>query len=149
MNTVKWLENLPEIPVADMPLPAPPKQLALTPIPSVSSEEPVLTIKQLNIQTDPEKVRRKQTLTLLLDYLVEGAGMVPVPVKETLTLLLDGKILPGYPKTSTRSRSNGRLSTRFQQVIPSRARIGGYLYRAEVCVADDCISRSKKFSVVP
>lgn len=149
-HTVEFVENLPEIPAADLALPEPPQQPTLTQVPTgAGSAATAPSIGMFAIQADPPLVRNNQMLRLVLDYEVQTAGRPSVPVTETRTLLLDGKTLPNYPKTTSESRGNGRHTTSFQQLIPPRARAGTYVYQAEVCIADDCISRSKKFQVAP
>ena len=150
-HTVEFIENLPEVPTEKLALPAPPQEPTLTPPPSggTFSSALVPSIGMLDIQADPPLVRNNQVLNLVLNYEVQTAGRPSVSVTETMTLLLDGKTLPSYPKTNTESRSTGRHTTSFQQRIPPRARAGTYVYQGEVCIADDCISRSKKFQVVP
>jgi hypothetical protein len=149
-HTMEFVENLPEVPAADLALPAPPQQPALTPAPmGAGSAATAPSIGRFAIQADPPLVHNNQMLQLVLDYEVQSAGRGSVPVTETRTLLLDGKTLPNYPKITSEARGNGRHTTSFQQLIPPRARAGTYVYQGEVCIADDCVSRSKKFQVAP
>jgi hypothetical protein len=148
-HTVEFIENLPEDPLADLAMPAPPQEPTLTPAPTGGAGAMTPTIGQLDIQADPPLVRNNQNLNLILDYQVQTAGQATVTITETRTLLLDGKTLPNYPKTTSESRNNGRHTTSFQQLIPPRARAGTYVYQGEVCIADDCVSRSRKFQVAP
>lgn len=149
-HSVEFIENLPEVPDVDLAFPEPELQPTLTPVPvGVLSPALVPTIRQLTIQTDPPLVHNNQVLNLVLDYSVDTAGLPVVQVAETRTLLLDGNVLPGYPKTINESRASGRHTNIFQQMIPPRAKAGPYTYFGEVCIADDCISRSKTFQVAP
>ena len=149
-NTAEFIGDLPEVPDVDLVLPAPPQQPMLTPAPAGTfSSEAVPAISQLDIQADPPLVHNNQVLNLILDYSVETAGRPSVLVTETRILLLDGNVLPGYPQTSTESRSKGRYANSYRQSIPPRAKAGTYIYEGKVCVAGDCISRSRKFQVVP
>ncbi len=152
LHTVEWLDGLPEVPADDLALPEPAAQPTLTPVPvggSGFSTASAPAIGWLNIQASPAVVRQNQTLNLRLEYSLEGVKQKSVQVVESRTLLFNGRVLPGYPKTTTSSRKAGQFSTDFQQRIPPQAKTGSYLYRGEVCVADDCVSRSKKFTVTP
>lgn len=148
-HTVEFIESLPEVPAVDLALPSPPQEPTLTPAPVAGSGTLTPTIGQLDILADPPLVRNNQVLNLMFNYTVETAGQVSLPVTETRTLLLDGNLLPGYPQTTSESRSTGRYTTNYQQTIPPRARAGTYTYEGKVCVSGDCISRSKTFQVAP
>ena len=147
--TVEWVDDIPATAATDLALPEPPTQPSLTPLSTAGTPASVPIIGRLQVQAEPPVVRNNQTLNLLLKYSVEGADQGSVAVVETRTLLLDGQVLPNYPKVTNESRISGEYSTNFQQLIPSRARAGEYLYRGEVCIADDCVSRTRKFSVSP
>ena len=163
LNTVAWLErnltthtvefvgNLPEIPTDDMLLPSPIQEPTLTAAPTEGAAATALRTKvlQLEIQADPPLVHNNEVLKLVLDYQMEVAGQTMVQVEETRTLMLEGKILPGYPKTSLESRRGGRHTSRVEQVIPARAKAAIYTYEGKVCVGRDCISRSREFEVAP
>jgi hypothetical protein len=128
-------------------LPDPPKQLVLTRPDGKIPSEPV--VSALAIKAEPLRVKRGAVLNLTLDYTIDAPGESQVEVSESLTLLLNGKPLPSYPRERTERRVAGNHTTFFRQKIPSRAADGGYTYKGEVCIPSGCTSRVLTFSVVP
>jgi hypothetical protein len=150
-HTVEFVKDLPKVQDSDIAMPKPTQQPTLTPVTTGGTgmtSEISPSVKQLNITADPAQVKNSEDLNLLLDYSIDAAGQDSVTVIETRTLLLDGKVLPNYPKTNKLSRSSGHYTTSFKQMIPPRARAGNYIYKGEVCVENGCISKISKFQVV-
>jgi hypothetical protein len=57
--------------------------------------------------------------------------------------------LPFFPVDEERAREAGPQATSFRQAIPADAALGDYLFRGEVRVGRDCISRTAVLTVVP
>ncbi len=150
-HTVEFVKDMPKVSYTNITMPKPQQQPVLTPVKTGSSGMSAgvsPSISHLNIKANPVQVRNNDVLNLLLDYTIDAADQDSVAVIETRTLLLDGKVLPNYPKTNSMSRSSGHYTTNFEQTIPPRARSGNYIYKGEVCVEDGCISKNSKFQVV-
>jgi hypothetical protein len=131
-------------------LPEPPAEIRLSaPVSPVERVDREPVVRQLRVEASPADVRHGQVLRLHMDYAVEATAQAAVMITEVRTLLLDGDVLPGYPKSETHTRGNGTHASVYEQLIPSRARTAAYLYRGEVCIAERCSRQETIFRVVP
>jgi len=150
-HTVEFIDDLSTISNTKRTMSKPTKLPTLTPVQTggtVISSGVSPSVAQLKAIAEPAQVKNSEILNLTLDYTVDTAGHDSVPVIETRTLILDGTVLPNYPKTDNLSRSSGHYTTSFKQIIPPRAKTGNYIFKGEVCVEDGCISKISRFQVV-
>jgi membrane-associated protease RseP (regulator of RpoE activity) len=106
------------------------------------------TLVEVTMTAEPQRVRINTTTDLKLRYSLAG-GQGQVPVRETLTLSFEGKVLTGYPKKTEVTRAPGTHTSNYRQTIPEQAQPGNYRFAGEVCLGDDCRSHSGTFEVLP
>jgi len=109
----------------------------------------VATIAGVSAVAAPARVQHGQPVELILRYDVLGPSSEAVNVSQSWTLLLDGQPLPTYPTRRDISRSRGSYEAALQQVIPVNAPAGVYKFKGEVCVGEDCGTRTTTFEVLP
>jgi len=109
----------------------------------------VATIAGVTVEASPDRVRHGESVELILRYDVLGPSDDPVEVSQSWTLLLDGQPLPTYPTERRIARSRGSHEAALQQVIPSNAPAGLYKLKGEVCVLEDCSTRTTTFEILP
>ncbi|RLJ21785.1 hypothetical protein DJ030_03405 [bacterium endosymbiont of Escarpia laminata] len=151
-STVKFVENLPEVPNTALALPEPPDELVLSPSKTAAAtltSAVTPSVSQLSTRAVPAQVRHGEVLKLLIDYTVDTAGQESLEVTESRSLLFSGKVLPGYPKERNLLKSSGRQTSAFRQKIPSQAKPGTYTYKGEVCIETGCVSRLVRFTIEP
>jgi hypothetical protein len=126
------------------PVPSP------SPVATAPTSSPRSTVLALDVSAEPTRVQQGEAVSLVLSYALSGGGSgVLIRVREERTLLFGGAILMNYPVRAHQDRAPGTFRTRSRQLIPVGAQAGTYTYRGEVCVGDDCISRSTTFEVTP
>ena len=132
-----------ELPAAPLPAPAP-----VSP-PKPAAKPAVATVLSSSASAEPGKLRRGETVRLLLGFEIATGSSQTVAVKESRTLSFAGKPLPNFPIEDSSSRPAGRHETVFEQKIPGSAPYGEYRFRGEVCVAGDFIARTAVLEIVP
>ncbi len=115
--------------------------------PAPASETPARpTVVSLVAKVEPASLMRGQEIDLVVEYEI-AAPHGEVEVRETRYLEESGKSLPTYPVSEVVWRGAGRFVSTFTQPVPAAAVSGTYIYRGEVCVGGDCISRTISFEV--
>jgi hypothetical protein len=96
----------------------------------------------------PRQVLPGDTVELKLSFEIGGSEGVEVGVRESRTLRYRGQILPNYPVVEESRLPPGRYETVLPETIPEFADAGQYELTSELCVADDCQTRTSTFEVV-
>ncbi|NEQ65489.1 MAG: hypothetical protein F6K21_08320 [Symploca sp. SIO2D2] len=104
-------------------------------------------LSNLRIEASPQRVRRGERVSLILDYEIEGNTSSTLAATETRQLSKDGEPLPGYPIIREFQRDTGSLNSVYKQRIPPTAKTGEYVFEGKVCVNGECISRIVRFVV--
>ena len=105
------------------------------------------TIASLRVWADPEVAQLGNAVELMLEYVVHSPGNKNETVENRL-LTFDGATLPTYPVVDYLMRDDGQYTSSYRQPLPTGASPGTYTFKGEVCVANDCISRTIDFQIV-
>ncbi len=105
-------------------------------------------LNSLTVRAEPSKVRKGETVRLIVEYKLDGSIVGPIEAEESRVLRFQQTRLPGYPVVKTFSRELGTIESVYRQKIPVSAASGTYEFKGEVCVNGECISRIARFIVV-
>lgn len=125
--------------------PMPPKQAQIQTSMLASSQ---LTIIALQSVASPSRITKGSEILLELLFELNVPEGQRVLAREARSLFFGSNLLPGFPVKHEQPRSAGQNSSKFSQPIPYSAAAGIYTFKGEVCVAQDCISRTVSFEVV-
>jgi len=105
------------------------------------------TVISVEARAEPPTVHGGEEVALVLEYEV-AAPSGSVTAVETRSLSLDGRMMPTYPVHEEIQRQQGVFISSYRQMLPRTVATGSYVFKGEVCVGGDCISRSVHFEVV-
>lgn len=105
------------------------------------------TIASLRVWAEPEVAQLGDAVELMLEYVVHSPAN-KVDTVENRLLTLGGETLPTYPVIDHLMREDGQYTSSYRQPLPTGASPGTYTFKGEVCVANDCISRTLNFQIV-
>ena len=109
-------------------------------------EEP--SVIDLQAAAIPGRVRPGETLELKMTFEIDGSEGAKIEVTERRTLRYHGEVLPNYPIVEKSLLAPGRYETVLPETIPDLADAGSYELHSELCVGDQCRSRTSTFEVV-
>jgi len=104
-------------------------------------------LDSLRVEVLPSSVQRGDSVALTLRFRLAGVDGETFKVLERWTLSTGGEALPSYPVEREETLRSGEHESTYRQTIPAGASAGTYLLRGEVCVAEDCFSRTVMLEV--